>query len=278
MIHIRRMTAADIPLGMRLKEQAGWNQTEADWRKFLDLEPDGCFFAEFDDEPVGTTTTCVFGGIGWIAMVLVDARVRGRGIGSALMRHALGYLDEQGVSTVRLDATPLGQPVYEKLGFVADYPLVRYKGDLPERGPSEEVVPVRPEDLDRICEFDQTVTSTDRGKLLTRLFQEGAERFRMVRNGSQCLGFLVMRLGAVARQMGPCIASPLVAPRLFEDACHRYRNQHVYVDIPTGNAPATALAESLGLKAQRRLLRMHRGQAIAERIPVLWASSGPEMG
>src|ERR1700687_3445839 len=117
-IRIRRMTPADVPLGMRLKQQAGWNQTEADWRRFLDLEPDGCFVAELDDDPVATTTTCVFGVIGWIAMVLVDVPVRGRGIGSALMRHALEYLDDRNVLTVRLDATPLGQPVYEKLGFV----------------------------------------------------------------------------------------------------------------------------------------------------------------
>ena len=31
-LRIRALTAADIPLGMRLKAQAGWNQLEADWR------------------------------------------------------------------------------------------------------------------------------------------------------------------------------------------------------------------------------------------------------
>ena len=46
MIHIRTMTAEDVPLGMRLRGQARFNQTEADWRRFLDLEPDGCFVAE----------------------------------------------------------------------------------------------------------------------------------------------------------------------------------------------------------------------------------------
>src|SRR5438094_415209 len=98
------MGLEDIPLGMRLKQQAEWNQTEADWRRFLDLEPEGCFVAVLDGESVATVTTCVFGAIGWIAMMLVDVRVRGRGIASALMRHALEYLDGRGVRTVRLDA------------------------------------------------------------------------------------------------------------------------------------------------------------------------------
>jgi hypothetical protein len=33
MLHLRLMTPRDVPLGMRLKEQAGWNQTEVDGRR-----------------------------------------------------------------------------------------------------------------------------------------------------------------------------------------------------------------------------------------------------
>lgn len=38
MIRIRAMSLADVPLGLRLKEQAGWNQTEADWVRFIEME------------------------------------------------------------------------------------------------------------------------------------------------------------------------------------------------------------------------------------------------
>src|SRR5205823_2447734 len=93
MVRIRPMTDADLALGMRLKDQAGWNQTEADWRRFLALEPDGCFVAELDATPVATTVTCTFGPVAWLAMVLVEAAVRGRGIGTALAAHALAFLD-----------------------------------------------------------------------------------------------------------------------------------------------------------------------------------------
>src|SRR5262249_24503913 len=76
MIRLRRMTGTDLSLGLRLSRAAGWNQTEADWRSFLTLQPDGCFVAEWDGTPVGTTTTTLFGSVGWIAMVLVEASVR----------------------------------------------------------------------------------------------------------------------------------------------------------------------------------------------------------
>src|SRR5205807_2729579 len=110
-MRIRPMTSADIPLGMRLKQQNGWNQLEADWQRLLALEPGGCFVAEVDGVGVGTAGACVFGPVAWIAMVLVDAERRKQGVGTALMEHALAYLNGRGVRSVRLDATPLGQPL-----------------------------------------------------------------------------------------------------------------------------------------------------------------------
>jgi len=64
---------------MRLKEQVGWNQLEADWRRLLELQPDGCFFAELGGVPLGTVTTCRFGAVAWIAMMLVDEAYRRQG-------------------------------------------------------------------------------------------------------------------------------------------------------------------------------------------------------
>ena len=130
-VTIRPMTAADVPFGLRLSHQAGWNQTEADWRRFLKLQPDGCFVAEVDGVPAGTTACFLFDPVAWMAMVLVDEALRGRGIGTALLRHALVWIEERGIRTVRFDATPLGQPMYEKLGFRPDYTVGRYAGVLP---------------------------------------------------------------------------------------------------------------------------------------------------
>ncbi len=131
MLHLRTLNIEDLPQAMRLKDQADWNQTEADWRRFLAMEPDGCFAAEEEGRVIGTAATTVFGPVGWVAMVLVDAERRGCGIGTRLVERAIDYLQDRGVETMRLDATPLGEPLYRRLGFRAEYQLVRWEGSAP---------------------------------------------------------------------------------------------------------------------------------------------------
>jgi GNAT superfamily N-acetyltransferase len=279
MTQIRLMTDADLPHCLRLSQQAGWNQTAADWQRALDLQPDGCFVAEHDGVLVGTTTTCLFGSIAWIAMVLVEPALRRRGIGTALMHHVLALLDRQGVETIRLDATPLGQPIYERLGFVTEYRLARYAGTLAPAPVVQGVESAVPEQWQALAALDRLVSGADRRALLFRLFAEQPDGVRLTRDGDGPTGFMAARPGSQAMHLGPCIAPPHVSPLLFTDAWGRYPGQRVYVDIPLQNVAATRLAEAQGLTVQRYLTRMSRGAPQAEaRLDWLWATFGPEKG
>jgi GNAT superfamily N-acetyltransferase len=279
MLDIRTMTAADVPLGLRLKDQAAWNQTELDWRRVLALEPSGCFVAELDGHPVGTTTTCRFDTVGWIGMVLVDQSARGQGIGTRLMEHALAYLDRSGVRTARLDATPLGRPLYEKLGFVVEYELARWEG-LAGGGPCPaEVTSASPDQLEAIYAMDRQATGTNRRRLLDRLHAERPEALRVYTSGTKLSGYGTLRLGARATLVGPVVAMDAVAGlALYEAALAGRAGQAIYLDIPRDNRPATQWAEARGLRVQRPLTRMCRGAAVADRRDQLWACFGPEKG
>src|SRR5436189_2710517 len=126
LIKIRLLKESDIAAAMELKEFAGWNQTESDWRLLLKLEPEGCFAAVLDDQVVGTTTTTRYGReLAWIGMVLVRPEHRRSGIATKLMKTALDYLKPK-VETVKLDATPQGRQVYEKLGFQVESRVERW--------------------------------------------------------------------------------------------------------------------------------------------------------
>ena len=235
MLRIRGMTIADIPLGMRLKEQAGWNQVEGDWLRMLELQPDGCFVAELDGVPAGTVTTCRFGPVAWVAMMLVDSSFRSRGIGRALMNHALNELDSAGIRTIRLDATPLGRPLYESLDFVAEATFARYIGTLPPAAAPSNLEEVRASEwVDGMTALDLQVTGTDRDRLLLRLAGEYPDSLRVAVEAGEIIGFLLARPGSRARRIGPCIAREQAGPGLLDDGPANVRGRSDYDRYPRG--------------------------------------------
>jgi ribosomal protein S18 acetylase RimI-like enzyme len=106
------MTAADIPQAMQLKDAAGWNQTCADWLRFLSANPEGCFVADIEGRILGTSASIVYEGkLAWIGMVIVDAQYREQGIGTTLLQYVIRYLDSRRIQCIKLDATPHGNVV-----------------------------------------------------------------------------------------------------------------------------------------------------------------------
>jgi hypothetical protein len=142
----------------------------------------------------------------------------------------------------------------------------------------EGVVAARRDHWEELLRIDHEVTATDRRKLLLRLFEERPAAVRVAMLAGRGEGFLTVRPGSRALQIGPCLASAAGGPLLLQDAWHRYAGQSVFIDIPAGDAKAIQLAEAQGLTVQRRLVRMGKGEPVREQIKELWASSGPEKG
>lgn len=108
------MTLRDIPLGMKLKSLANWNQLELDWQLLIYAGTGGNLVATYLGSEAGTTTTLTYQDrFSWIGMVLVDPAFRGLGIGTSLLKKAIIFAKSKG--TVRLDATPQGKKLYETL-------------------------------------------------------------------------------------------------------------------------------------------------------------------
>lgn len=275
------MTLTDVPLGMRLKSAAGWNQTEVDWQRVLKLEPTGSYVGQCDGVDVGTVATIAFGPVAWIGMMLVDPAARGQGVGKLLMQTAIDMLQQRGVTSIRLDATPQGQPLYEKLGFTADFALTRFAGQ-PAESTSEaiaEVAAITAADLEEIVRLDREVTKTDRRRLIEAQFHEQPALVDAIRHESKIVGFVLSRAGCNATQVGPCLAlDRITGEMLVRHALAKLAGQPVFIDVPDENTPARNVVRELGLAAQRPLLRMTRGGRIAERPELIWGAFGPEKG
>jgi GNAT superfamily N-acetyltransferase len=275
------MTVADIAAGMRLRELAGWNQIEQDWRRFLQLEPAGCFVTCLAERVCGTVTTLSYEKcFGWVSMVLVDPEHRRQGIGTRLLEAGIAYLDEAGVETVKLDATPMGRLVYVQRGFVDEYEIERWEGVSGIDASAGLPVMTR-NDLERVCIWDREVFGADRRRLLTCLWQENARYSAVVYSGAEVAGYVLGRRGAQAHYLGPWVAAPEsgVAAQLLREFLSRVRGERVFIDVCLENPEARALAQEAGFQFQRPLMRMYRGPNRYPGQPQLVCGiAGPELG
>ena len=106
-LSLRLMTEGDLAAVDELRRLAGWNQTPEDWRRLLELEPQGCFLAELDNELAGTVTTTAYGqAVAWIGMMLVHPKHRRQGIATLMMRQAIEYLRRRAVRLIGLMPRP----------------------------------------------------------------------------------------------------------------------------------------------------------------------------
>lgn len=86
------------------------------------------FAARFDGRVIGTAELFIHAGVGGIYLVTTDAMFRKIGVGTALTQFACLAARKLGLRSATLQASPLGYPVYERIGFrqVGAYTLLSF--------------------------------------------------------------------------------------------------------------------------------------------------------
>ena len=264
--HLRRLTAADLAAAMALKEAAGWNQTERDWLLLLQLQPDGCFCLQAEGRVVASATAYCYGPeLAWIGMVLTLPEFRGRGFGGWVFREAVEFCRRRGVTCLKLDATDMGRPLYERAGFVGEYEVERW-GGIPEcgmrdaeRGVGGDVVELTQARLQALLPPDTAAFGVSRAPLLWAL-RRSADWAGCLERDRAPVAYAMGRPGARAHYFGPCIADSVEDARaLFEAFCAVHPGRPLFVDVPAPNAAARHLLRGYTLEVRRTLLRMFLG-------------------
>jgi len=290
-LRIRALSERDISFAMTLKNIAGWNQTEQDWRDYLYYDREGCFLAEFDGEKAATMTTIRYGTyFGWIGMVLVHPDYRGRGVATQLLQSGIRHLRDQGVRCIKLDATAMGKKVYVPLGFEEEYDVRRYELDtasalsVPKHtaafGSAGGVQPLTGAHLKEIAAYDETIFGANRSAVLERLAIREPQYCFFTRDDRGMTGYLMAHQGYEAVQIGPWAASDVhAAEALLTALLASVGEGKVFFDLPCPNVQGIGLAEKAGFRIQRTFCRMHLGNNAYPGEPQLvYGTSGAEKG
>ena len=282
---IERLAAGDVDAGLRLSDAARWNQTADDWAHFI-ANGDAFGLRDEADGLIATAAALPHGArVGWISMVLVDARHRHRGHATRLLAACVDVLRAAGRVPV-LDATPDGAAVYRQHGFVAGFAFERWQRGAPADARDASTQGGRDDDhltdvvdaraRDALLALDRSLWGLDRSALLRAFLARPSTRAWLAADAS---GFAVLRAGRRAQQLGPIVAASEGSAIALLDRALAAAPGAVFIDAPTSAPSLVAALAERGFVRQRPFVRMALGETSALHAAArAFAVAGPEFG
>jgi GNAT superfamily N-acetyltransferase len=276
---MRSLVLADLPAAMSLLERVGLSSGATNIARYLRWQPDGCWC---DDALTGMVTVLRHGTVGFVGCMAVEPAAQGTGIGRALLEHAQRAAREAGVSTFLLEATPAGERLYAKLGYVVEHAtwIVGREATGAGAGSIElrtaSGAAARPAsaglsmlaDHDAIAGLDALATGTTRPMIASLV---AACPGVVVREHDELVAYGLV----IGERLGPVIArSPAAGRAVVEQLAAPCR----VATVPEPNEPARRAFADAGFTDVRRLARMRLGPPVASRVDWVWALASAGAG
>jgi GNAT superfamily N-acetyltransferase len=262
MVRIRPLLAADIAgADDVLRDAFGALVSFAPrLRRYLAIQPDGWLVAEEGGTLIGMVGAIDYQSFAYVGMMGVRPDRQGRGVGRRLLASLLDWIEGRGIPGARLDATPEGALLYQRMGFVdAGTSLeLHWSGkQLPSLETPVLAVEVASQEAE-IVALDHALFGADRTRLWRWLFGEQAGPVLVSRTaGGQLSGYLCVQ----EQTLGPWGArTPEAAAALAHAAAPLIRDPRTRVMVPAQNEIGPALLEARGWAVKKSVRHMCRGR------------------
>lgn len=259
-ITLRPLTEADFSIADPIVMAAYGSQASMlpDLQRYLRAQSDGWFMAYLDGEPVGLGGAVQYDRFARIGLMSVHPDVQGQGIGTALMRHLLAWIEGHGCEVTLLDARGGAVSLYRKFGFVEDTQAVVYvQQSSPIQPLTAEPARFSERDLPAVASYDEQRFGAARSRVLAGYLAESPQPAFLVRNEQGVIsGYLI----AQESRLGPWLADTAdVAEQVLLQALSLPLARPLYVLSFAEHQEAHALLTRQGFSAGRTLQRMRRG-------------------
>jgi predicted N-acetyltransferase YhbS len=185
-----------------LSRQVEWPHRIEDWQMMLQLS-EGVVALDAGGRVVGTILVTHYEpDCAAINMVIVDGKMRGRGLGRRLMESAFAIA---GNRSLRLTATADGLPLYKKVGFAACTEIRQHQGQIRKVAAQDGAALASADDIAAIKSLDRDAFGADRGRLIDTLARTG-ELAVIYRNGA-VVAFAALRAFGRGEVVGPIVAA-----------------------------------------------------------------------
>ena len=258
-IDIRVMTAGDIPFAKSLTDYENWAYRESDFKRLIAQEPDGCFVARLDDDPIGIITSTSYDDYAFVGTLIVKSGHRNKKTGERLLCRAMEYLESRGVTAIELDGVFEAVPLYRRLGFTDKYHSLRlFRPGQPEKITAELL---EPDPTDEIIAFDSQQTGLNRAPLLERYLDEFKDTVYTLYENELAAYAFVRPNDAGSLIIGPCVAANQQgAAQLLENIIEGYAGKNLSLGVPEMNRETVELLSRRGFVLNTPSMRMYRGR------------------
>jgi GNAT superfamily N-acetyltransferase len=253
-MRIRRLPVDHLESCVALSLDRGWSPDHDKWALLFDVaEVYGAFV---DGELVGTTVSTRFDDdVVAVSMVLVATAHGGRGIGGALVEHAV---EEAGGVPMTLCATDAGRPLYEKRGFRVTGHVTEHVGAWRSAGPRTTRF-TTDDDVPAVLEIDAAVHAVDRTSVLAR-FASITQHRRVAEVDGVITGYGSTWHDGETAIVGPvCAADEATARALIADLAEDSTGP-VRLDVNHRHPALARWAVEHGLAARGTTAIMARGE------------------
>jgi GNAT superfamily N-acetyltransferase len=272
------MRPEEVSIAVNWAAAEGWNPGLADDACFAVADPEGFWIGELDGAPAATVSCVNYGAsFAFLGFYIVREDLRGRGYGlriwNAAIAHAAGRV-------IGLDGVVAQQHNYVKSGFRLAYANIRYGGTVAvPPAPQAGVIALTDVPLSAVEAYDATVFPATRGAFLRAWIGAPGHVGRALMRDGALAGWGVIRPCRTGRKIGPLVADDrATAEAVLSALLAGAGGGQIFLDVPSINRDAVALAQDLGLAPVFETARMYTGAIPPLRLERIFGVTSFELG
>jgi GNAT superfamily N-acetyltransferase len=277
-LSIRTMRPDEISIAVNWAEAEGWNPGLADEVCFAAADPDGFLIGELEGAPAATVSCVRYGtSFAFLGFYIVREDLRSRGYGLRIWNAAIALA---GARVIGLDGVVAQQENYRKSGFELAYPNIRCGGTIaPLDAPQTGVVALTELPLASVEASDAVVFPAPRTAFWRAWIGSSGHVGRALVRDGELAGWGVIRPCRKGRKIGPLVADNRAAAEVVLSALLASGGVgEIFLDVPSINRDAVALAEDLGLTPVFETARMYTGKIRPLRPERIFGVTSFELG
>lgn len=277
-LSIRTMTPADMATAIAWAAAEGWNPGLADGSCFATVDMHGFLIGEIDGVPAATISCVNYDPhFSFLGFYIVRPDQRGRGHGLRIWQAAMAHA---GPRVIGLDGVVAQQDNYAASGFGYAYANIRFGGTpapMPDAGCG--IVSLEDIPLAALVADDASVFPAPRGAFLEAWRAAPGHAGRALLRDGALAAWGVIRPCQRGMKIGPLVADDRAAAEsVLAALISAAAPSEIFIDVPSPNAAAVALAESLGLAPVFETARMYKGPAPTLRLDRIFGVTTFELG